>query len=53
MHSHKFDDEFERIEKMLRKKLTQILILIIPFKNNLQIQLQLPCKNEPFRDENR
>ena len=51
-HSHKFDDEFERIKKIVEKKTNTEFKISYSFQKQSSDTIAVNLKNEPFRDEN-
>ena len=51
-HSHKFDDEFERIEKIIEKKTNTEFNITYSFQKQSTDTIAVDLKNEPYRDEN-
>jgi len=51
-HSHKFDDEFERIEKIVEKKTNTEFNISYSFQKQSSDTIAVDTKNEPLRDEN-
>ena len=51
-HSHKFDDEFERIKKIVEKKTNTEFNISYSFQKQSTDTIAVDTKNEPLRDEN-
>jgi hypothetical protein len=51
MHSHKFDNEFERIEKIVEKKTNTDFNINYSFQKQSTDTIAVTLQNEPIRDE--
>ena len=52
IHSHKFDNEFERIEKIVEKKTNTNFNINYSFQKQSTDTIAVTPNNEPFREEN-